>query len=101
MARIAVHPVFPLQPAFHPEIVLVRLKILEGPARDLAKKANKVEFVLFSKRKTTTEVMEDQTRPFAMANASSKNSEMRRAYKEAQKLVLIILWRCFSFKNLT
>mgnify|MGYP006908608184 CR=1 FL=1 len=79
--------IFPLQPAFHPEIVLVRLKILEWPARVLAKKGDKVEVVLFSKRKTTTEVMEDQTRPYAMANVSSKNSEMRRAYEEAQKLV--------------
>ena len=79
--------IFPLQPAFHPEIVLVRLKILEWPARVLAKKGDKVEVVLFSKRKTTTEVMEDQTRPYAMANVSSKNSEMRMAYEEAQKLV--------------
>ena len=45
--------------------------------------------------------MEDQTRTYAMANVSSKNSEMRMAYEEAQQLVEIILWRCFSFKNLT
>ena len=78
---------FPLQPALHPEIVLVRLKKLEWPVRVLAKKGDKVEVVLFNKRKTTAEVTEDQTRPFAMANVSSKNSELRRAYEEAQKLV--------------
>ena len=71
----------------HPEIVLVRLKKLEWPVRVLAKKGDKVEVVLFNKRKTTAEVTEDQTRPFAMANVSSKNSELWRAYEEEQKLV--------------
>ena len=42
---------------------------------------------MFNKRKTTAEVPEDQRRPFVMANVSSKNSELRRAYEEAQNLV--------------
>ena len=66
------HLLFPLQPAFHPEIVLVRLKKLEWPARYVAKKGSKVEVVLLNKRKTTAEVPEDQTRPFVMANVSRK-----------------------------
>ena len=70
-----------------PKDLVQELYFYTLPARVLTKMGNKVEVLLFNNRKTTTEVPEDQTRPFAMANISSKNSELRRAYEQAQKLI--------------
>ena len=76
-----------MQPALPPTIVLVRPKKLEWRARVLSRKDDKVGVVILSKKKTTAKVMEDQTRPFAVANILAKNLKLRRAYEEAQKLV--------------
>ena len=66
------------------EVVLHKLKKLEWPAVVKETCGNTATIQLLNKARSTREVDISTIRPFAMASISSKNSELRQAYLEAQ-----------------
>ena len=75
-----------VQPVPVPEVITFRRKRLDWPGVVTARDGDSVTIQLLNKDKSEKVVHESAIKPFVMANISSKNSELRRAFEEAQKL---------------